>query len=71
VQPDNATALFNLGVALEDGERFAEAIGIYERAAAAAGAIPDAHFNLARLYEQAGRRAAALRHLKAYKLLSE
>jgi len=31
----------------------------------------DAHFNLARLYEQAGKRAAALRHLQAYKQLSQ
>lgn len=69
VQPDNATALFNLGVALEDGERIAEAIEIYERAAAAAGAIPDAHFNLARLYEQTGDKPAAIRHFARYRAL--
>jgi hypothetical protein len=31
----------------------------------------DAHFNLARLYEQLGRRAAALRHLRTYRLLNQ
>ena len=31
----------------------------------------DAHFNLARLYEQAGKRTAALRHLQAYQQLSQ
>src|SRR5262249_47389818 len=69
VQPDNATAPFNLGVALEDGKRFAEAIEIYERATATAGAIPDAHFNLARLYEQTGDKPGAIRHFARYRAL--
>lgn len=68
---------FNLGVALEDQGRHAEAIGAYERAIEVAGAAPicaDAHFNLARLLELDGRRAGddvllrrAVRHLVRYR----
>jgi tetratricopeptide (TPR) repeat protein len=68
-QPDNATALFNLGVALEDSKRFEEAIDVYERAAAADDGVPDAHFNLARLYEQTGDKAGAIRHFARYRAL--
>jgi hypothetical protein len=32
--------------------------------------LADAHFNLSRLYEKAGKRAAALRHLGAYRRLT-
>jgi hypothetical protein len=35
------------------------------------GCFADAHFNLARLCEQLGRRAEAIRHLRAYKRLVE
>jgi tetratricopeptide (TPR) repeat protein len=69
VEPGNATALFNLGVALEDGKRFEEAIAVYECAAAADEAVPDAHFNLARLYEQTGDKARAIRHFARYRAL--
>ena len=63
------TAAFNLGTALEDLGRRADAIAAYRRALEADEDFADAHFNLARLYEEAGKRTAALRHLKAYKLL--
>ena len=65
-QPRHPTAAFNLGTALEDLGRRAEAIEAYRRALDADADFADAHFNLARLYEQAGKRAAALRHLQAY-----
>jgi tetratricopeptide (TPR) repeat protein len=68
-QPDNATALFNLGVALEDGRRFGEAIEAYAAAVAADPAAADAHFNLARLHEQRGDKAAAIRHFARYRAL--
>lgn len=72
---------FNLGVALEDQGRLAEAIGAYERAIELAGEAPasaaDAHFNLARLLELDGRRVddeallrRAVRHLVRYRDLT-
>ena len=70
-QPRHPTAAFNLGTALEELGRRAEAIEAYRRALKADGEFADAHFNLARLPACSYRRAAALRHLKAYKLLSE
>lgn len=71
LRPGDATAWFNLGVALQDLERPAEAVLAYERCLAADPAYADAHFNLAGLHSQEGDRAAALRHLKAYKGLVE
>lgn len=67
--PAHPTASFNLAVALEDLGRLDEAIAAYERAVEADPLHPDAHFNLARLLEKAGRKAAALRHLNAYRKL--
>jgi tetratricopeptide (TPR) repeat protein len=68
-RPRDSTAAFNLGVALEDLGRLLEAIQAYERALAVDPGIADAHFNVARLYERTGRKAAAFRHLKAYRKL--
>jgi len=76
--PSVALYWFNLGVVLKDQGRPAEAIAAYEQALASpAGsttAIGDAHWNLARLLESAGRSAnddelmcAAVRHLLAYR----
>jgi len=77
--PRVALYWFNLGVVLEDQGRAGEAIAAYERAIASpavgsATCVADAHFNLARLFEQVGRRAgddelirAAVRHLLAYR----
>jgi tetratricopeptide (TPR) repeat protein len=59
--------LFNLAVLLEDLNRNAEAIAVYREALAADPELPDAHFNLARLYELSGDARAALRHLLAYR----
>ena len=69
--PDDAVAAFNLGVALEDLGRTSEAIAAYERAIAADPASADAHFNLAGLYEKDGKPAGAIRHLKAYRKLTQ
>ncbi len=70
-QPENATAAFNLGVALEDLDRPGEAIMAYEKAIRSDPGYADAHYNLACLYEQTGKRAAALRHMAKYKRLTE
>jgi tetratricopeptide (TPR) repeat protein len=69
--PDHATAWYNLGVALEDRRRPEDAIKAYEQAIAVDRHMADAYFNLARLYEQVGKRAAALRHLSKYRGLTE
>jgi tetratricopeptide (TPR) repeat protein len=69
-RPDDAIALFNLGVALEDQELLAEAAAAYARAVEVDPRAADAHYNLAGVYERIGDRAAAIRHLRAYKKLT-
>lgn len=66
---DDAVAAFNLGTALEDRGQRSEAIHAYEQAVSADPAFADAHYNLSRLYEDAGDKLSALRHLKAYRAL--
>jgi tetratricopeptide (TPR) repeat protein len=86
-EPGVALYWFNLGVVLEDQGRNAEAMAAYQQALAcghfSAGeragggpetCIADAHWNLARLLESAGRAAnddeairSAVRHLLAYR----
>ena len=70
-RPNDPIAAFNLGVALEDLGRVTEAIAAYELAIAADPAAADAHFNLAGLYEKEGQGAGAIRHLKAYRKLTQ
>ena len=62
---------FNLAVLLEDLEREVEAVAAYRAALALDPGLADAHFNLARLYEQTGNRKDALRHLLAYRRLMQ
>ena len=68
-KPRHATAAFNLGVALEDLGRADDAVRAYEQALSTDPGNADAHYNAARLYERDGRKAAAFRHLKAYRAL--
>jgi len=70
VRPEDSTAAFNLAVVIEDQRRIDEALAQYERAVVVDGRNPDAHFNAARLYEKAGKHAAAIRHLRAYRELT-
>jgi tetratricopeptide (TPR) repeat protein len=65
--PAHETAAYNLGVVLEDLGRTNDAIRAYERALAINPENADAHFNLAGIYERRNEKAAALRHLKAYR----
>lgn len=74
--PGVALYWFNLGVVVEDRGRASEAIAAYEQALELDPTLQDAHWNLARLYEQAGRRAGdelvlrrAVRHLVRYRAL--
>jgi tetratricopeptide (TPR) repeat protein len=59
--------VFNLAVLLEDLARESDAILAYREALALDPQLADAHFNLARLYEQARNPQSALRHLLAYR----
>ncbi len=75
--PEVALYWFNLGVAVEDQGRFGEAIAAYQRALELDACTVDAHYNLARLLELAGRRAddadmlqGAVRHLLRYRELT-
>jgi tetratricopeptide (TPR) repeat protein len=70
---DSAEALlaFNLAVLLEDLERNDEAVAAYRDALALDPGLADAHFNLARLYEQGGNQRDALRHLLAYRRMTQ
>ncbi|MDO8666601.1 MAG: tetratricopeptide repeat protein [Gemmatimonadales bacterium] len=68
---EHATAWYNLGAVLEDEKQLKEAIGAYEQAIRADPKLADAYFNLSRLYERAGKRAAALRALSRYQVLTE
>lgn len=68
-RPDDDTAAFNLGVVLEDQGRLEEARDAYRATLRANAGCSDAHYNLARVCDQLGDRAAAIRHLKAYRKL--
>jgi tetratricopeptide (TPR) repeat protein len=77
--PEVGLYWFNLGVVVEDRygvapAAVAEAMDAYARALALDPSLSDAHYNLARLYEQLGKRSGddlmlrrAIRHLSAYR----
>ncbi len=67
---NDVTAAFNLGVVLEDLGRPDDAIIAYEQTVGADPSCADAHYNLSRLYERAGKQVAALRHLRTYQKLT-
>jgi DNA-binding transcriptional MerR regulator len=71
IETTEALLSFNLAVLLEDLEREDEAAVAYREALAQDPALADAHFNLARLYEQGGNQKDALRHLLAYRRLTQ
>jgi tetratricopeptide (TPR) repeat protein len=60
---------FNRAIALEDLQDPRGAIASYLRALELDTALADAHFNLARLYEEAGDAQRAVRHLNSYRRL--
>ena len=60
---------FNRAIALEDRHDVRGAIASYLRALELDTALADAHFNLARLYEEAGDAHRAVRHLASYRRL--
>jgi tetratricopeptide (TPR) repeat protein len=61
--------LFNLGVALEDLADREGALTAYHAAISEDPNLADCHYNLARLYESAGKTQHAIRHLGQYRRL--
>ena len=67
VQPDHQLANYNMGTIFDELDQHATATRYYLKA----HRIPDAHYNLARLYEVSGNELAALRHMREYRRLRE
>jgi len=66
---DDATLVFNHAVLLEDLDRRTDAIAAYEAALRIDPTFADSHYNLALLYESAGKPRDALRHMARYRRL--
>jgi tetratricopeptide (TPR) repeat protein len=67
----DAIAAFNLGLVLQSRGADQDAIVAFEQALVADPQCADAHYNAARLYERMGEQTAALRHLRAFKKLTD
>jgi len=61
--------MFNFGVLLEDLGRSGPALDAYMIAIGSDPTLADCHYNLARLYEAAGKVQHAIRHLGQYRRL--
>jgi tetratricopeptide (TPR) repeat protein len=69
LDPDHVPARVNVGRLLHERKQvklLEEAATMYESAVQHEPTHADAHFNLAQLYERLGKKALAVRHLKAY-----
>ncbi len=66
---DDALTHYNIAVAYEDLEDFAQAKFHYRRSIELNSHFADAHFNLGRLLERTGEGEASLKHLIAYQRL--
>ncbi len=60
-------AYYNMGTVFDELEELDKAAEYYRRAPA----VPDAHYNLARIYELKGDELSALRHMRQYRKLLE
>lgn len=67
---DDAVLMFNFGVLLEDLGRTGAALDAYMTAIGNDPTLADCHYNLARLYEAAGKPQHAIRHLGQYRRLT-
>ncbi len=70
-QPEHAIAWLNLGVLLDGAGKLDLAVGAYQRALESDPSSADAHYYVSRVYEKLGQQTAALRHLKAYRKLTQ
>ena len=66
----DAVLMFNFGVLLEDLGRSGPALDAYMLAVGNDPTLADCHYNLARLYEAAGKPQHAIRHLGQYRRLT-
>jgi len=71
LESDDVVAGFDLAVVLEDQGRSDEARAAYQDVLAWDPGCADAHFNLARLCDRLGDASAALRHLQAYRRITQ
>jgi len=69
-RPDEPLLYFNRAVALEDLNRFGEALESYDLALQLDPELADAHFNAGRLHDELGHHQRAIRHYSAYRRLS-
>jgi tetratricopeptide (TPR) repeat protein len=67
---EDVNLLFNLALILEDTGRELAAVDHYKRALALEPDFADAHYNLARLYQQLDMSRAAIRHWNCYRRLT-
>ena len=65
--PEHQLANYNMGTIYDELDEFETAREYYQKASA----IPDAHYNLARLFEVRGDELTALRHMREYRRLLE
>ncbi|MDE0422101.1 MAG: tetratricopeptide repeat protein [Gammaproteobacteria bacterium] len=65
--PEHQLALYNLGTVFDELDELDTAVGYYQQASS----IPDAHYNLARIFEVRGDELSYLRHMRRYKSLIE
>ncbi len=70
-RPEVALLHFNRAVALEDLERYREALMAYDRCLTLDPGLGDAHFNAARLHDHLGDEKKAIRHFSAYRRLQD
>ncbi len=62
-RPDHQLACYNLGTVFDELNEIVQAADFYQQAPA----IPDAHYNLARISELQGDEVNALRHMRHYR----
>ncbi len=65
--PNHQLALYNLGTLLDETDELDSAMAHYQKASL----VPDAHYNLARIYEMRGDEFSAYRHFRIYERLME
>ena len=63
--PDHQLASYNMSTVFDELDEVETAVEFYRRAPA----VPDAHYNLARIFELRGDELSSLRHMRLYRKL--